>query len=143
MMTNQEAMKLALEALKGVYQYGSDTLSGPVKGQPDDRKWQRDGVLEMTNRAYKGIKDLEKALAKQEQGESVAWVNVTDEGKWYVQYILPKELMPEGTKFYTTPPQRKPLTDEQIEACLHHVDENGIGLFAFARAIEAAHGIKE
>ncbi len=41
------------------------------------------------------------------------------------------------------PAQRKPLTDKQIEACLHHVDEDGIGLFAFARAIEAAHGIKE
>jgi hypothetical protein len=44
---------------------------------------------------------------------------------------------------YTTPPQRKPLTDEEIEACIHHVDEDGIGFFAFARAIEAAHGIKE
>ena len=45
-----------------------------------------------------------------------------------------------------TPPAAQPavpLTDEQIEACLHHVDEDGIGLFAFARAIEAAHGIKE
>ena len=39
--------------------------------------------------------------------------------------------------------ERQPLTDEQIEACIHHVDEDGIGLFAFARAIEAAHGIKE
>ena len=38
---------------------------------------------------------------------------------------------------------RKPLTDEEIEACLHHVDDDGIGLFDFARAIEAAHGIKE
>ena len=38
--------------------------------------------------------------------------------------------------------ERQPLTDEQIEACIHHVDEDGIGLFAFARAIEAAHGIK-
>ena len=38
---------------------------------------------------------------------------------------------------YTTPPQRKPLTPEQIAEldCLDH--------FKFARAIEAAHGIKE
>jgi hypothetical protein len=63
----------------------------------------------------------------------------------------PFTVIPKGTKFYTTPyvpterqqrtAERKPLTDEQIEACLHHVDEDGIGLFAFARAIEAAHGI--
>jgi hypothetical protein len=49
----------------------------------------------------------DRASADSEQlGEPVAWVNVTDEGKWYVQYTLPKELMPEGTKFYTTPQQR-------------------------------------
>ena len=38
------------DALSAVFQYGSDTLSGPV-GEPDDRKWQRAGVLEMTRRA--------------------------------------------------------------------------------------------
>ena len=32
-----------------------------------------------------------------------------------------------------------PLTDKQIEACIHLVDEK-FGLFAFARAIEQAHG---
>jgi hypothetical protein len=40
-----------------------------------------------------------------------------------------------------TPPQRKPLTDEQIEdLCWTEVDQR---LRSFARAIEAAHGIKE
>jgi len=40
----------------------------------------------------------------------------------------------------TTPPQRKPLTDEGIEMLwpLRPTDE----IVAFARAIEAAHGIK-
>lgn len=37
-------------ALEAVYQYGSDTLSGP-SGRPDDREWQREGVLVMTRRA--------------------------------------------------------------------------------------------
>ena len=45
---------------------------------------------------------------------------------------------------YTSPPQRKPLTDEQIHQLdtLPHVmfDQQRID---FARAIEAAHGIKE
>jgi hypothetical protein len=37
--------------LECVHQYGSDTLMGPSQGVPDDRKWQRDGVLVMTRRA--------------------------------------------------------------------------------------------
>jgi hypothetical protein len=41
---------------------------------------------------------------------------------------------------YTSPPQRKPLTDEQIEDL--YFDKFSMGeLKAFARAIEAAHGI--
>ena len=49
---------------------------------------------------------------------------------------------------YTTPPQRKPLTDDEII----EMRKQGIGYdltkpfgwtLAFARAIEAAHGIKE
>jgi integrase len=43
---------------------------------------------------------------------------------------------------YTTPPQRKPLTDEEIGAILEGVNAYGTRLYTFARAIEAAHGIK-
>jgi len=39
------------EALESVRQYGADTLSGRADGGPDDRKWQRDAVREMTRRA--------------------------------------------------------------------------------------------
>lgn len=38
---------------------------------------------------------------------------------------------------------RNPLTDEQIEALLVNWPEDGIAFFDFARAIEAAYGIKE
>jgi len=52
---------------------------------------------------------------------------------------------------YTTPPQRKPLTDEQIlSANYPDGEENGptiaapdFELICFARQIEAVHGIKE
>ena len=52
---------------------------------------------------------------------------------------------------YTTPPQRKPLTDEQIIASNYpDGEENGptiaapdFELICFARQIEAAHGILE
>ena len=42
---------------------------------------------------------------------------------------------------FTHPPQRKPLTDEELDALA--IDENGLpnSHFEFARAIERAHGI--
>ena len=42
------------------------------------------------------------------------------------------------------PPQRKPLTDEDVERIVREarVGEHGIG-YTIARTIEAAHGIKE
>lgn len=49
----------ALEALSHVRQYGSDTLSGRTDG-PDDRKWQRDAVLKMTNIAAKAIRAIKE-----------------------------------------------------------------------------------
>jgi len=48
-----------------------------------------------------------------------------------------------ATPLYTAPPQRKPLTDEEIEVLAKK--HNGIYYdcdITFARAIEAAHGIK-
>ena len=55
-----------------------------------------------------------------------------------------KQLPNEGTSLYTTPPQRKPLTDEEIilivaECASSHQHTD----IHFARAIERAHGIKE
>jgi len=46
-----------------------------------------------------------------------------------------------------TPPQRKPLTDEEVWDAYMEIsaefDCNAVDLVEFARAIEAAHGIKE
>ena len=49
-------------------------------------------------------------------------------------------------KLAEQPPQRKPLTDEEILYMCTSVPDYDIGnhdLIQFARAIEAAHGIKE
>jgi hypothetical protein len=44
--------------------------------------------------------------------------------------------------FYTTPPQRKPLTDEEIQKMRHLIDWTAHWSYnTFARAIEQAHGI--
>ncbi len=46
-----------------------------------------------------------------------------------------------NTPLYTTPPQRKPLTDEEMFKIWLTVPAETKDRFAFARAIEAAHGI--
>ena len=110
------------------------------------------------------IAELEAKLAeaavaeqhkKQEQGEPVAIVDANDDGYW--ADILPDRSVKVGQLLYTTPQQRKPLTDEQIDkaiqsagdALLDHIYEYGTAaegvterIRAVARAIEAAHGIK-
>lgn len=76
-----------------------------------------------------------KAGAEAEQQEPVAWryngkLHEFDPSDWATGPVTP---------LYTSPPA-KPwvgLTGEEIEVCLHHVDEDGISLFAFARDIEA------
>ena len=49
-----------------------------------------------------------EALAKQEQGEPVAWFREEDEEKIYYATKAWDDCLP----LYTTPQQRKPLTDE-------------------------------
>ena len=45
--------------------------------------------------------------------------------------------LPAGTRLYTSPPQRQPLTDDEIV----NLRNEHRHWYAFARAIEAAHGI--
>ena len=51
-LTEIERLRAELDSIR---QYGSDTLSGRTDG-PDDRRWQRDAVLEMTNRASRALR---------------------------------------------------------------------------------------
>ena len=93
--------------------------------------------------------DERARLAEQPaQQEPVAWIceGSSSDEKHAIDY-WPGDIedIPIGTKLYTTPPaQRKPLTDEQIEA-IHQSTwiQSTATLNDFARAIEAAHGIKE
>lgn len=39
------------DGVGAIRQYGSDTLGGPSNKSDDTRDWQREAVLEMTNRA--------------------------------------------------------------------------------------------
>ena len=98
------------------------------------------------------IKNLKAQLAQPEQ-KPVAWMGTDIEGnpnKFRLNFFSG------AIPLFTTPPQRKPLTDEEIiNKCLESgFERNCLGwsftygkldyhLLKLARAIEAAHNIKE
>ena len=98
------------------------------------------------------VRTIVDAIAKDEalekKDEPVALVAEVHISRYTIEWT--NGPLPQGTKLYTTPQQRKPLTDEHIDKipfALFEQDQNGISateaLREFARAIEAAHGIKE
>ena len=128
----KEALKLALEAL----------VCLKKDFDADQFEW------EIADEAITAIKE---ALAQLEQ-EPVAWAMLHDNGQ-FIDAIHPDEHARFEGKYihplYTTPPQRKPLSDEEIYSLADSLeiwnedDEEWIlDPNTFARAIEAAHGIK-
>jgi len=128
---SKEAMKLALKEL-------------------ETWKCFTHGKNEHTNKA---IKALEEALAKQEQGEPVAYGmrdTMIGNGNRMMYVRLDKGQDGCTVPLYTTPyvptgrqqriAERKPLTDEQKLAIERRW--NG-SVFQLIEEIEAAHGIKE
>jgi hypothetical protein len=121
-MMSIEAMKQALEALQGHGYY--------------DTTQQREAIT-----------SLRQAIAEAEKQEPVQ-VSIKD----FVKIVQGKEDLI-GRPIYWAefpnsdiyPQPRKPLTDEQIKGIYEDCDAPTGGQFtlAFAKAIEAAHGIKE
>ena len=88
------------------------------------------------------ICQCDKCKAQPEQ-EPVAWIS-TGPARM-IHWTADKPAYGDDwVPLYTTPPQRKPLTDEDVERIVREarVGEHGIG-YTIARAIEAAHGIKK
>ena len=130
-----EAMKLALRSLKELVPDDSDHAPA-IQGQ---RKRQENA-----------LKALQEALAQPQQ-EPVAWIWKYANGEEEVVFVPPRHVdathidAPSTiTPLYTSPPARKPLTDEEIEKVWRSVQANDFHdcVKPFARAIEAAHGIK-
>ena len=145
-MTDRELMQQALDALE-------DACGGRCNAE-NNPCWQRDVANALRER-----------LAQPEQ-EPVAWMHVMDNTEGLkangtgIVSITQKRKHPFGkpgvdfsrsypvtsTPLYAAPPQRKPLTDEEIvkitsDPCLYI--RGGDYRIDIARAIEAAHGIKE
>ena len=137
MSKEREALKLALEALE----------------YPLNQSHENFNVDMAELISHRAITAIKEALAQPEQDpvatvESVATV-VSESGNQEVTMSWWHEpALPVGTKLYTTPSHRKPLTDDEIDKLPWEPHEGNPMTFAeglryFARAIEAAHGIKE
>ena len=154
-MTKDEALKMALEALKscdcGDYSTGHviypsfnvDAVNKAIDAIDDvlAQPWEKfcDSNCVWTDH------HPDCKLAEQ---EPVAYINVEQRKlEWakYMTWDTPTVVNLPKIPLYTTPPQRKPLTDEEIDRIWGShtfIQATDRRQQAFARAIEAAHGIK-
>ena len=89
----------------------------------------------------------------QDSNEPVAWIQPDHLQKArkapFLCRVEPTKRMVDFVPLYAAPPQRKPLTEEDLRKLadkhLFHQPESyeASGVFALSRAVEAAHGIKE
>ena len=129
MSKKDETLKLALEALK----------------YPINQSHENFNVDMAELLAHRAITAIKEALAQPEQEPVAILHRYPSKCRMTVEYTDEITEVREGSwPLYTTPPQSKPLTDEEIilivaecAASHQHTDIH------FARAIERAHGIKE
>ena len=167
MTTLRETVEQALEALELGYDSAkseADQYHAAMAGFRPERHAQMDADVQQIAAA---IAALRAALAQQAEPvqEPVAWRTFDGEGGYdYRTYEDNEDYAAEWAQrnprhvgwvepLYLTPPQRKPLTDEEIAAEWQKASEcasksegavtTSQFVQMFARAIERAHGIKE
>jgi hypothetical protein len=107
---------------------------------------------------WDGCEEVHPECKKQEQ-EPVAWadeiiydlhaqyntdgIKEIDSGDALIRLDEAIAAVEEAEKRHTAPPQRKPLTEEEIERACVPLGAAMLSFTEVARAIEAAHGIKE
>jgi hypothetical protein len=129
-MTNQEAMKLALEALNDAWGYGTQRL--------DDKLTKAIKVLEEAlanhirddTKMVSGVKD--SLTTQQEQDEPVAWRDRTSGTLLHEEWL-------DADPLYTTPQQRTwvGLTIDEVDEAARYCVKSGQSVNAAIRAIEA------
>ena len=148
-MTDKEALKLALEALERLDLWLKARYSGiglvgveleaitaikEALAQPEQETVQRLSALVRAQQIT--IDKLEAQSEQPSQQEPVAWITKTGN-------VWKTKADETDTPLYTTPPQRKPLTDEEIDELSRSMVKGDKSVNWLCRAIEAAHGIKE
>ena len=158
-MTKDEALKMALETLENnrqAHQYCEDTWYSCPKHEDGCANESEGnecncGADKANAETDKAISAIKQALAGPEQGPvslmiyrgELCYKSQADDqsfGMWCpVTQNLP---FPEGTKFYTTPPQPKPLTEMQINDRARAEGAHNADFWLGVRFAEVAHGIK-
>ncbi|CAB4141452.1 hypothetical protein UFOVP417_19 [uncultured Caudovirales phage] len=150
-MTDRELMQQALDAMETALEtmkedwHVIDNEYGPSEGGLEAAIDGRLTGYSYFQKTIASITALRSRLAQPEQ-EPVAHVYFLDEpsGRPRVAWDNANGIKI-GDKLYTAPPQRKPLTDEEISDLwckVSNTDFVTADTHVFARAIEAAHGIK-
>ena len=146
----KEALKLALEA------FGEIDWSNNSQWQSDRAKVAITAIKEaLANEALEKMAEnaRELGLDYEPAQEPLGFMNAghvheMQQGRLPYGYVYPKKESGTSVAVYTTPPQRKPLTDEKIYSVLENLQimynrpPTTDSRIIFARAIEAAHGIK-
>jgi hypothetical protein len=133
----KEALKLALDALEEAH-YKIEHKQDVVKREQAITAIKEALANEALEKMAENAREL--GLDYEPAQEPVGEIVDAIEGAFKCSFT---KMLPVGTKLYTTPPQRKPLTDEEIQHLLMPVRISGDGYYLrIARAIEAAHGIK-
>jgi len=152
-MNEREALKLALEALEKVTKEMlalKDELAErgarPTTNVFHQRLWDS-SFKAYTDHALPASIAIREALAQPEQ-EPVARSKAYDMIDRFLRNNLDDSDYAEYSaaldSIYTTPPHRKPLTDEELRAVIQAKNITPTFTYRYiARAIEAAHGIKE
>jgi len=146
---SKEALKLALEALESnrrTHHYCEDTwYSCPKHEDGCANDSEGDECNCGADKANAGIDQAITAIkaALEAKDEPVAYINVEQRKlEWakYMSWDTPTVVNLPKIPLYTTPPQRKPLTDEEIQDAL--LGYRLVDAIDIVRAIESAHGIK-
>ena len=138
-MTKDEALKLAWDALEDIGDEWGFTSQRTVP----KRKEALTAIKEaLANEALEKMAENARELGLDYEPEQEPVGEIVDaiEGAFKCSFT---KMLPVGTKLYATPPQRKPLTDEEINAMFSEALKGNKLVAYVARAIEAAHGIKE
>ena len=92
---------------------------------------------------YGATELLRTRLAQPEQDVPVGWLESPD-GAFRANPLyknqFPSSLLSWQVPLYTTPPQRKPMTDGELADLWY---KQSLDWLEFGRAVQAAHGIKE
>jgi len=144
-MTKDEALKLALEALEEINKLsiGENAICLPAEiDTAMDAIKEALAQPEHCSDCGQKLGDANHihTCSPQPEQEPVAWLSKSGKGLWFHK----PDASLDATPLYTAIAQRKPLTDNEIEVLAKK--HNGIFYdcdIEFARAIEAAHGIKE